>query len=138
MKRIDWYQEMEEENLPLKKYLSVFIILSLFLSFIFSVKVDTNLPVRLIKKEEGYEGYLSQEQLDRIETKGVLLTHKNKYHYTLNPVIDSQLTLENSSYYLVRFQFQEECDETMLSGRISISRNTILKRIISLWKEDAK
>ena len=138
MKKIDWYHETVVEDISFKKYLSIFLVLCFLLLSILTIRVDNNLPVRLIKKEDGYEIYLLEEQLNRIESNGVLFTRKNQYHYTLNPIVDHQMTFGESSYYLVRFQFQEGCKESILSGRIQISRNTILERMISLWKEEAK
>ena len=54
MKRIDWYHETEEEDISFKRYLSIFLILCFLFLSILSIKVDSNLPIRLIKKEEEW------------------------------------------------------------------------------------
>ncbi|MCI8588629.1 MAG: hypothetical protein HFG40_03150 [Bacilli bacterium] len=90
-----------------------------------------------MKTETGlYQTYLPTDRVSKIKAEGVFYTDQGKYRYTRQVITDSQVIFENTTFILVNFQLMEECQETIISGRILISRNTIFDRIINLWKGD--
>ena len=137
MKTFNEYHGMKEEEISFTHYFLVFLVSVLIFSMILSLKVDFNLTISLVKKEEGYETYLSQSGMNQIPSQGILLVGKNKYHYTLTLNEEASLAYQNETFYLVKFQIKEQVDQKVLSGRIQISRNTIFEKIFSLWKEES-
>lgn len=137
MKKLNQYHEMLEEPFSIKKYFIIFFSLSLILGLVLMIPIDFNLFVSLVKNDVYYEAYFSKEQLEEIEDTGIFMKKKEQYHYQMQLVEDHSIAYEGSTYYLARFQFQEEVKNQVLSGRIQISRNTLFKYIISLWKEES-
>ena len=137
MKTLDEYHGMKEEEISLTRCLLVFLLSILAFSIILSLKVDLNLTVSLIKKEDRYETYLSRREINQIPSQGILFVGKNKYHYIFTLNEEAELAYQNETYYLVKFQIKEKIDTKILSSRIRISRNTIFERIFSLWKEES-
>jgi len=137
MKTLDEYHGMKEEGISFTFYFLVFLVSVLIFSMILSLKIDFNLMISLVKKEDGYEAYLSNSGITQIPSQGILLVGKSQYHYTLALNEEAELAYQNETFYLVKFQIKEQVDQKILSGRIRISRNTIFEKIFSLWKEEA-
>lgn len=136
MKILNEYQR-EEDYFSIRGYCFVILLLLLFLSLLVGIKIDHTLPVNLIRTEKGeYQTYLTVDHLDSIKEKGVLLTKKGKIDYTFQQIPETEVVYEGITYVLGSFQMKEKREEQMLSGRVLISRNTILNRIINLWKEE--
>lgn len=137
MKNLNEYHGMKEEEIPMIRYFLVFIVSILVFIYILSLKVDLNAAISLVKVEEWYEAYLSHDELDRIQSRGILLDGKNEYHYTFSMDEEASISYQNEIFYLVKFQFKEKVKKQVISGRIRVSRNTIFERIFSLWKEES-
>lgn len=137
MKSLNEYHGMKEEEISVIRYFLVFILSILVFIYILSLKVDLNTAISLVKVEDWYEAYLSHDELDQIQSRGILLDGKNKYHYTFSMDEEASISYQNEIFYLVKFQFKEKVKKQVISGRIQISRNTIFERIFSLWKEES-
>lgn len=136
MRTIQGYHE-EEDLFQSGPYLLILFLLGIFLVSLFSVQIDLTLPLSFMKTENGgYQAYLSEEQISRVQENGVFYTRQGEYHYTRQLIPDSQMIYENMTFTLVNFQLREECQDSILSGRVLISRNTVFDRIINLWKEE--
>lgn len=137
MKKIDEYHVLDEDEISSKYYFVVFTLLGIFLGAVLCIEVDTRISLHLVRKEEEiYQTYLLEEQLEKIPTKGVLFVGKEKCHYE-RQTEDKPVAYQDLYYHLVSFSIKGECKDTVLSGKIQISKNTILQRLFDLWKEEA-
>lgn len=136
MRTIKYYHE-EDDSGQNRFYFCVILFLVLFLLFLFSIPINLTFPLSIMKTETGlYQTYLPTDRVSKIKAEGVFYTDQGKYRYTRQVITDSQVIFENTTFILVNFQLIEDCQETIISGRILISRNTIFDRIINLWKGD--
>lgn len=136
MMKINNYHELEESKISKWKYVLIMLILILFVILLLSVKIEYNIPLKLVKESNGiYQTYITESQLNRIKEKGILKINTKKYHYELQKT-NNQISFLDTFYYLVNFKIKEKSKEDTLLVKIEISKNTLFQKILKFWKEE--
>lgn len=138
MMKINNYHELEEDTISKWKYSLIVLMLVLFVVLCLSSKIEYGISLKLVKEDnEIYQTYIAESQLNLIKKKGILKTNSKNYHYEMEKT-KNQISILDTSYYLVNFKIKKENKEDVLLVKIEISKDTLFQRILKFWKGETQ
>lgn len=138
MMKINNYHELEEETISKWKYSLIVLMLVLFVVLCLSSKIEYGISLKLVKEDnEIYQTYIAESQLKLIKKKGILKINSKNYHYEMEKT-KNQISILDTSYYLVNFKIKKENKEDVLLVKIEISKDTLFQRILKFWKGETQ